>query len=74
MAATARFILPIMRARLPAARARKSALAKMERETSAYLKWLGGSELPDGCDSELVQESESKLDICDAYSEVIFDF
>lgn len=49
------------------------ALAKMEREIGAYLKWRGGSEPPDCCEIEIVQESESKLDICDADSEVIFD-
>lgn len=52
---------------------KKVALDKMVREAAAYLKWKNGTSLPADVSVEIVQESTSALNICDADSDVIFD-
>lgn len=47
------------------------ALQKMDREAVSYLRWLG--KLPPDClVSEIVEDSPSQLEICDADSDVLF--
>ncbi len=47
------------------------ALAKMQQEVSTYLEWKG--ELVPELTTEIVQEKDSTLHICDADSDILFD-
>ncbi len=51
---------------------REVALNKMQDEVRAYLRWKNESEM-DESEVLITQESNSKLDICDADSDVIFE-
>lgn len=51
---------------------REIALGKMQKEIASYLRWEGRSGF-DTFATEIVQEKESDLQICDADSDVIFD-
>ncbi len=51
---------------------REIALSKMEDEIKAYLRWKNGN-IPGFLEISVNQEWQSKLDICDADTDVIFD-
>lgn len=51
---------------------KESALAKMQQEVNTYLNWKGEI-LPESLTTEIVQQKESTLQICDADSDVLFD-
>lgn len=48
------------------------AIEKMEQEVVSYMKWRG-EEIPNVLTVEIIQEKNSKLQICDADSDVIFE-
>ncbi len=54
--------------------AKEEALAKFDGELRRYLRWCGGSKvLPEQAEVETVQEKCSRLQICDADSDVLFE-
>lgn len=51
---------------------RELAVSKMQQEITSYLRWKG-EPVPESFDIEISQEKVSKLEICDADSDVIFE-
>lgn len=51
---------------------KEEAIGKIPAEILSYLSWAGKS-VPDCLEAEIIQEKPSKLNICDADSDVIFD-
>ena len=51
---------------------KENALSKVKNEVKAYLRWIG-EPMPKQFETEIVQEKESDLNICDADSDVIFE-
>lgn len=51
----------------------KAAAAKMQAEVESYLRWQGKSASLSPAEIEIIQEKDSKIDICDADSDVLFD-